>query len=41
MPQRYAAKWIAGQANQQNQARVNAAWDDANNTGQRNEATIY
>ncbi|MCU6502423.1 site-specific integrase [Rugamonas sp. A1-17] len=32
MPQRYAAKWIASQANQQNQARVNAAWDDANDT---------
>ncbi|WP_433694613.1 tyrosine-type recombinase/integrase [Herbaspirillum seropedicae] len=29
MPQRYAAKWISSQANQQNQARVDIAWDDA------------
>lgn len=29
MPQRYAAKWIASQANQQNQARVRTAWDEA------------
>lgn len=29
MPQRYAAKWIAAQANQQNQVRVQTAWDEA------------
>lgn len=29
MPQRYAAKWISNQANQQNQARVKTAWDEA------------
>lgn len=34
MPQRYAAKWIAAQANQQNQARVKTAWDEGNSTGQ-------
>lgn len=28
MPQRYAAKWIASQANEQNQARVQAAWSE-------------
>jgi len=30
MPQRYAAKWIAGQANQQNQERVRNAWGETN-----------
>lgn len=30
MPQRYAAKWIASQANVQNQARVQAAWIEVN-----------
>lgn len=33
MPQRYAAKWIAEQANQENQDRVNAAWEDATRNG--------
>lgn len=32
MPQRYAAKWIASQANQENQARVKAAWNNASKT---------
>lgn len=31
MPQRYAAKWIANQANGQNQARVQAAWSEIKN----------